>query len=316
MFSPKGRKIKRIGEQTDMKRKHLLYAVVGGLAAAALAVPARADTIGGATVRTHDSGLNLRAGASTASDTLAVIPNGSFLLVEEALNGWYRVCYNGQGGYVSSDYAQFSEMLSGTYNYGAATGGTDVIMRAGASTSSEIVRQLSQRGSNVKITGVAGPWLMVKDNGGSAGYIRSDLIDYKRGTTDAPEAEPVPQSSLGEQIAAKALEYVGCRYTWGGMSPETGFDCSGFVNYIYNQFGYSLERVAQNIYYSSGRYVGWDELQPGDILCFGYSADSVGHVGLYIGNGQMVHASTYITGVIVTNLGDFGSFVGAKRLID
>ena len=158
------------------------------------------------------------------------------------------------------------------------------------------------------------------DNGGSAGYIRSDLIDYNRTTAVAPviqsssEAED-QDAALGEKIAATALEYVGCRYTWGGMSPETGFDCSGFVNYIYNLYGYSLERVAQNIYYSSGSFVGWDELQPGDILCFGYGADSIGHVGLYIGNGQMVHASTYITGVIVTDLSKYGSFVGAKRLI-
>ena len=290
---------------------------MGLLAAALLAVPVSADTIGGATVSTHDSGLNLRAGASVGSGTLAVIPNGSFLLVEENLGSWYRVSYNGTLGYVSSDYAVFSERLDGTYSYSAATRGTDVIMRAGADTSAGIVRQLPQAGSGLTITGVAGRWLKVLDNGGSAGFIRSDLIDYGHTTEAAPEAAQAAPVSLGEQIAATALEYVGCRYTWGGMSPETGFDCSGFVNYIYKLYGYSMERVAQNIYYSSGSFVNWEDLQPGDVLCFGYGPNSVGHVGLYIGNGQMVHASTYITGVIVSDIGSsYGTtFVGAKRII-
>ena len=290
------------------------------LAAALLAIPVSADTIGGATVSTHDTGLNLRAAATTASGTLSVIPNGSFLLVEEALNGWYKVSYNGTAGYVSADYAVFSETLDGTYSYAAATSGTDVNMRSGAGTCNGVVRQLPSSGSGLTITGVSGNWLHVQDNGGTAGYIRSDLIDYKRTTVSAPEiAEPATTTgSLGEQIAATALQYLGYRYTWGGMSPETGFDCSGFVNYIYKLYGYSMERVAQNIYNSSGSFVAWEDLQPGDILCFGYGPYSVGHVGLYIGNGQMVHASTYTTGVILSEIsGSYGNnFVGAKRIIN
>ena len=133
------------------------------LAAALLAIPVSADTIGGATVSTHDTGLNLRAAATTASGTLSVIPNGSFLLVEEALNGWYKVSYNGTAGYVSADYAVFSETLDGTYSYAAATSGTDVNMRSGAGTCNGVVRQLPSSGSGLTITGVSGNWLHVPD---------------------------------------------------------------------------------------------------------------------------------------------------------
>ena len=111
---------------------------------------------------------------------------------------------------------------------------------------------------------------------------------------------------------------MGYRYTWGGMSPDTGFDCSGFVNYIYKLYGYSMNRVAQDIYSGSGTYVSKDQLQPGDILCFGYGPTSVGHVGLYIGNNQMVHASNSRTGVIITDLSNTyytNNYVGAKRIV-
>ena len=285
------------------------------LAGSLLATPAFADTIGGVTVHTSSTGLNLRGKPSTEAAVLADVPNGSFLLVEEAADGWYRVVYNGIEGYVSADYTEFADSLNGTYSFTATTAGTDVNLRSGASTGSAVVKRLTTAGAGLTVTGVSGNWLRVRDGGGAEGYIRSDLVNYKR---DADAAAAVMASTVGEQIVATAKQYIGYRYTWGGMSPETGFDCSGFANYIYKLYGYSMERVAQNIYNTNGTYVGWDDLQPGDLMFFGGSAYSIGHVGIYAGNGQMVHASTYTTGVILTNLAGssyVNNFVGAKRIV-
>ena len=301
--------------------KLLKRAATAVLSLSLLTAPVLADTIGGATVTTYDTGLNLREKASTASEALTVIPNGSFLLVEEALGGWYKVAYNGMTGYVSANYTRFSETLDGSYVYAAETGGTDVNLRQGAGVGTEISRSYVESGRDLTVLGVSGSWLHVMDADGVTGYIRSDLVNYSltssEGRLGQAAATQAAAVSTGQQIAAAAANYLGCSYTWGGMSPETGFDCSGFVNYIYNQFGYKLERVAQNIFYSNGYSVSYDQLQPGDLLFFGSGPDDIGHVGLYVGNGEMIHAGTYSTGVVRTNLVEsyyVNSFVGARRV--
>lgn len=294
-----------------MKRKILKGTVACLLMLALLVMPAAAVTIGGATVKTNDTGLNLRARATTASACLTEIPNGAFLLVEEALAGWYKVVYNGTEGYVSSRYASFAETQDGTYSFNASTSGTDVNMRTGASVNNGTVKCLAADGTSLTITGVSGSWLKVTDASGAFGYIRSDYVKYKN------EVSAVYAETEGGKIAAAAQQYLGYNYTWGGMSPATGFDCSGLVNYVYSQYGYSLHRVAQDIYSYDGDYVAREYLQPGDILCFGYGPYSITHVGLYIGDGQMVHASTYTTGVITSDINSTyytNMLVGAKRV--
>lgn len=285
-------------------------------------MPVSADTIGGGVVHTSEGGLNLRTQAATASASRAMIPSGSFLLVEEALNGWYKVVYNGAVGYVSADYVNFSQTLDGAYAFGAATAGTDVNLRAGASTVSSVLKRIPSLGAGLTVTGVSGNWLRVRDAAGTEGYVRSDLVNYREpaaaGAGTAGAAPAATGTAVGQQIAATAKQYLGYRYTWGGKSPETGFDCSGFANYIYGLYGYSLERVAQNIYSSSGTAVDRNSMQPGDILCFGYGPGSIGHVGIYIGDGQMVHAGSSATGVILTDLSDgyyASRLVGVKRIV-
>ncbi len=93
---------------------------------------------------------------------------------------------------------------------------------------------------------------------------------------------PAPASAAGSQIVALAWQYVGVPYVYGGSSPA-GFDCSGLVQYVYRQAGISLPRTswAQG---GSGRHVSAAEAQPGDIVYYGH------HVGIYVGNGQMIHA--------------------------
>ena len=123
-------------------------------------------------------------------------------------------------------------------------------------------------------------------------------------------------SATGQDVANFACQFVGYNYAWGGKSPETGFDCSGLVYYVYQQFGYTLNRVAAD-QATNGVHVDASNLQPGDILCFYSSSSYIGHVGIYIGNGYFVHASNSTTGVIISALS--GSYVSrgfeARRII-
>ena len=109
------------------------------------------------------------------------------------------------------------------------------------------------------------------------------------------------RGSIGTDIATTAKKYLGSRYVYGGASPS-GFDCSGFTSYVYKQFGIKLDRSSGG-QASNGTKVSKDSLVPGDLLIFGNTYKSgVSHTGLYLGNGQFIHASTSTTGVIISDL--------------
>ena len=134
------------------------------------------------------------------------------------------------------------------------------------------------------------------------------------------EEEPVePQRYLGEDVAEYALRYVGCRYVSGGQGPRK-FDCSGFVYYVYKHFGYDLKPGARNQWSILDERVSKNELLPGDLLFFSRSGKASGifHVGIYIGDGQFVHAANSRKGLIVTDIDDAwyaNRYLGAKRAI-
>ena len=118
------------------------------------------------------------------------------------------------------------------------------------------------------------------------------------------------------EIADYALQFVGYNYTWGGTSPSTGFDCSGLMYYVYQHFGYTLNRVA-DAQARNGVHVDPSDLQPGDLLCFYSSGSYIGHVGMYIGNNQFVHAANSNMGVIISDLSGYYANRGyeARRII-
>jgi peptidoglycan DL-endopeptidase CwlO len=133
-------------------------------------------------------------------------------------------------------------------------------------------------------------------------------------TSDAAPPTPpaaAPVSGGHPQAASIALQYLGIKYQWGGASPGTGFDCSGLVMYVFAQLGVQLPHFAAG-QYGYGTAVPRDQLQPGDLVFF----DGLSHVGIYIGNGQMVHAPQTGDVVKISPLSEFGGarYVGARRV--
>ena len=135
-------------------------------------------------------------------------------------------------------------------------------------------------------------------------------IDQQVYDAPAPAYDPnVPAARYG-QVVGIALQYLGVPYVWGGSSPATGFDCSGFVAYVFAQVGVSLPHHAAS-QYSYGTPVSYDQLEPGDLVFF----SGLGHVGIYIGGGQFVHAPHTGDVVRISSLADrMSSYVGARRL--
>lgn len=207
--------------------------------------------------------------------------------------------------------------------------GNNVRFRSAPSMTAGILGEFFY-GNSVKLITAHDGWAQVMAENGQVGYVYSSYV--KEGSYSVGESESGSNSSgsnessssqagsassaTGQQIASYACQYVGYAYRWGGTSPDTGFDCSGLVQYVYKQFGYSLNRVAAD-QAKNGRHVEASELQPGDILCFYSGSSYIGHVGIYIGNGQFVHASNSTTGVIISSLAGYYVSRGfeARRII-
>ncbi len=126
----------------------------------------------------------------------------------------------------------------------------------------------------------------------------------------APAYDPnLPGARFGNVVGI-ALQYLGIPYVWGGSSPSTGFDCSGFTSYVFAQVGVSLPHHAAS-QYGYGTPVPYSQLAPGDLVFF----SGLGHVGIYIGGGQFVHAPHTGDVVKISSLAERGnSYVGARRL--
>lgn len=259
--------------------------------------------------------LRVREKPSTGSDVIATAHSGDAVIIIKEVNGWYLCSYNLKIGYVSADYVQFKEKENVKIGYASFDCYTNV--RKGPSTSTEIVKQ-APKGETCFIIGFNCGWYKVSFNG-NIGYVRSDLVTmlecpysnygspgntYKEsGRSGGNSSNGNNNSSAGSRIVSCAKQYLGYRYVYGGSSPSTGFDCSGFAQYVFKQCGYTIGRTTtqQN---QNGTYIGSrNDLKPGDLVLFG-SGGSFTHTGIYIGNGQFIHASNASTGVIISSLSE------------
>ena len=122
----------------------------------------------------------------------------------------------------------------------------------------------------------------------------------------APTPVPTPAPYEGQLVADYALQYDGYKYNYGGEDPETGFDCSGFVYYVYKHFGYRLNRVAEDQARNGEPVEEIEDLLPGDVICFSWiTSNYINHVGIYIGDGKFIHAMDSTNDVLITSLEEY-----------
>ena len=254
------------------------------------------------------SDVRMRSGPGTNYSILGTYQNGTALTVTGTENGWSKVTIGGTSGYIRSDYVS-----GGADSKTGYIKGNDVRLRSGAGTSYSILGTYNN-GTPLTITGTSGDWTAVTING-VKGYVNSAYVSTTK-TEGGNGGGSTPSTSIGETIVTTAKQYMGAPYVYGGMSPS-GFDCSGFVNYVYKLCGYSMSRVASSIYNNNGTYVEKANLQIGDLVFFASNSSSIGHVGIYIGNGQFIHSSSGAGCVVISDLSSsyyLKNYVGAKRI--
>lgn len=218
--------------------------------------------------------VNLREKASTSSKSLAKLKlNDEVTVLEEVSSVWSKVEVDGKTGYISTDLLADKKQEEKKTEDSKDNNTTS---RDGQTTSREetTITQKEEKTTTSKNTE----------------------------TTSSKKEETTSSKVTGADIVAYAKKYFGYKYVYGGASPSTGFDCSGFTYYVYKHFGYTLSRssVSQS---TNGKEVAKSNLQPGDLVFYkNTSLTRIGHVGIYIGDNKMIHASEPGVGVIITDI--------------
>lgn len=279
--------------------------------------------------------LRLRSGPSSSTDTVAYAQRDEVVVVTEKVGAWYKVIYNLTEGYMHGSYLNTLRAENVELGYGAVTG-SGVNLRTGPGTAYRSIVK-ADLGDKAYIIGFNTGWYKVI-YGQTIAYIRSDYLEltevpyenrasekeplfFRNGksTGVTPSAAALSGSGTGstrQAIVDTAKLYLGTPYVWGGTTPS-GFDCSGFTQYVLKQHGITIPRTTTE-QYKVGTYVAKSDLQPGDLVFLQntYRA-GISHVGIYIGNGKMIHASSS-KGVVISDLSSsyyMKHYYGARRVV-
>ncbi len=261
------------------------------------------------------STLNVRSGPGTSFDKVATLSSGAPVEIIEELDEWYHIQADPVTGYVSKEYITVEQVQQNTEQpvqdvppaqdtktYGFVSAST-LNVRSGPDSSHEKVSTLSS-GAQVEILETLDGWYRIE-----GGYVSADYIQILDDSMTALQA----------QIVAYARTFLGCAYVYGGNGPNS-FDCSGLTKYIYKHFGYTINRTATQ-QLKNGVPVSKENLQPGDLVFFnseGTGVNRATHVGIYIGDGNFLHASNKRVGVTITSLSDayrVRTYTTARRII-
>lgn len=299
--------------------------------------------------------VNVRSLPNTDGEIVGKIYNGSVAQVLATAgdnDDWFQIISGDVEGFIKAEYFLYGEeaeaVIDQYVTYYATVLADRLNVREEQSADSRRIGYIDN-GENVKVVEDCGDWLKVQYTDSKQGYVSAEYVSvheefvYAKSIEEerreeaerqalaarAQEAEqstpevigditfPTNQYTSNEELRTAivdyAMQYLGNKYVHGGRSLASGTDCSGFTCYIYKDFGYSLSRTPGGQYSTNGRSVSYDEIQPGDIICYGKSKCT--HVGLYIGDGQIIHSANSRKGVIISNA-DYDSILAIKNVID
>ena len=254
-------------------------------------------------VNTTSSNLNIRKSPTTKASVTGKLSPGTVVdIIEKQSSGWYYINNNGKKGYVDGKYITLVSSNSSnttsqnTTNVGkiATVSANALNVRSGAGTNYSVINKL-YAGNNVKIlSSSSNGWYKVELSSGATGWCDGRYLNnFRNGSLSSSSSNTSSaqtNSKKAQAVINVAKSKLGCKYVWGAEGPNT-FDCSGLTMYAYkNGAGINIPRVSRD-QARAGRYVAKSELQPGDLVFFdGNYGSSINHVGIYIGNNQMIHA--------------------------
>ena len=250
--------------------------------------------------------LNVREAPSTDSKMVGKMPKHSACEVLEVLDGWAHIQSGEVEGYVSMDYLLTGPDARVKANEIVHTvevvNGDGLNVREAPNTESAVLTQVAS-GEEMDYLETLDGWIKVAVDADEA-YVSADYVtvteklDTAITMTELLYGQGV--SDVRVDLVEYAKQFVGNRYVWGGTSLTKGADCSGFVLSVFKKYGISLPHHAAS-QAGYGTKISASELQPGDLVFYGNSRGSINHVAIYIGGGQVVHASNERSGIKISN---------------
>ena len=226
--------------------------------------------------------LKVREEPSLDATVLGLVPIQDQLLVTEELDNWVKVNIEEGDGYVSLDYVTLSTEF--------------VKAESREEEEARLAKEEAERKAALEAARKA------EEKNRKAAKSESSAT-----TSEVPVVYATGESALGQSVASYACQFVGNPYVYGGTSLTNGADCSGFVMSVYANFGVSLPHSSSGDRSVGTAVDGLANAQPGDIICYS------GHVAIYIGNGQIVHASTAKTGIKISDV-NYRTPLGVRRI--
>lgn len=243
--------------------------------------------------------LRVRKKASTDSKIVTLVSEDDKLKVKKQTNDWAKVKVDGQTGYVSKDYAKV------TYSFGKAKSMKQI------QAEQEAKKRAEEAARNKPVSTTSSSH--TSNTGTTSGSTTGSTQTTKKASVSVSSSG---SSATGSRIASYAQQFVGNPYRYGGNSLTSGIDCSGFTQQIMAKFGYSISRTSSS-QSGDGRAVSTSNLRAGDLVFYG-DGGSIDHVALYIGGGQVVHASNsapYPRGGIKISNVNYRTPICARRII-
>lgn len=249
--------------------------------------------------------LNVRETPSANSSMVGKMPKNAAGEILETLDGWYKIQSGDVTGYVSADYLITGEEAAARaeeVKQTIATVKTPTLnVREEPNTECSILALMPQ-GEELNVLEDLSGWVKV-DLDNTNGFISKDYVDI---SVQLPKAMTMTEVRYGNGVSdvrvdliSYATQFVGNPYVWGGTSLTNGADCSGFTLSIFAKYGVYLPHSSK-AQANCGTRISASEAKPGDLFFYG-SGSSISHVAIYIGNGQIVHASSKKTGIKISN---------------
>ncbi|MDF2588274.1 MAG: N-acetylmuramoyl-L-alanine amidase, C-terminus [Anaerocolumna sp.] len=260
------------------------------------------NNLGIANVENH---LNIRKGPGEDQSIIGKLPkDAGCTILDIDKNGWAKIKSGKVTGYVMSSYLITGDKavkMAKKVGSLVATVNTDALnIRTEESLLSGVVTSVP-RDEEMEVLEVGTDWVKVSIDA-DQGYVARQYIklsyELKKAVTNEELTSGV--SGVRASMVAFAKQYLGNPYVWGGDSLTNGVDCSGFTRAIYSHFGYSIPRVSRS-QATIGTTISSSNVRPGDLVFYG-SGSYINHVAMYIGNGQVIHASTPRTGIKISNM--------------